>query len=82
MIVRIDLDGGTYTVINHDGIKLSFLRHGEEWDAMRDMAHSKLLMAMVNEIESLREELAGVRELAGELDQENAELRATITRYV
>lgn len=56
--VELSLEDGKYTVISDRG-HLTALRHGEPW---RDMTGDKLIGCMVSEIESLREELARLRE--------------------
>lgn len=52
---RIVLEGGKYTVVNNLGA-IKVLRHGEEW---RDCTGDKLIGAMFNEIQELKEQLRG-----------------------
>lgn len=54
-MTTIQLEGGKYSVTNDNGI-LSFRRNGELWPTADDLAHSGLVLALVQEIERLREE--------------------------
>lgn len=50
-MIRIDLEGGKYSVLHYCGTNLHALRHGEPW---RDLAGDGLVLAMAHEIEALR----------------------------
>jgi hypothetical protein len=54
---EITLDNGKYTIVNDVENTGDFyaLRYGEEW---RDLIGDKLVLALVSEIEDLREELS------------------------
>jgi hypothetical protein len=50
---RIVLDDGKYTVIHDNGTNFRALRYNEEW---RDLTGDGLVLAMAQEIETLREQ--------------------------
>lgn len=51
-MIKIELEGGKYTIIHDNGCGLKALRYGEEW---RNLVGDNLVLAMTNEIERLRE---------------------------
>lgn len=53
-MTTIELDNGKYTVVHEAGVNLHALRYGEPW---RDLTGDGLVLAMAQEIESLREQL-------------------------
>ena len=57
-MVRIDLEGGKYSVIHNNGTELLALRYGEPW---RNCCGDGLILALVQEIETLREQIATVK---------------------
>lgn len=64
-LLRIDIDGGKYTLVQHEGGGTEILRHGEEW-----MGHSegsfpgvKAVLSMGYELEELRKLKQAVTEL-------------------
>lgn len=50
-MTHIELEDGKYTVIHYNGDDLHALRHGEPW---RDLTGDGLVLAMANEVSSLR----------------------------
>jgi hypothetical protein len=57
-MTRIDLGGGKYSVIHNNGTELLALRYGEPW---RNCCGDGLILALVQEIETLREQIATVK---------------------
>lgn len=55
-MTTITIADGKYTVAHEDGANLRALRHGEPW---RSLTGDGLVLAMAQEIEQLREQLAG-----------------------
>lgn len=53
-MTSIELDGGKYTVVHENGEGLHALRYGGAW---RDLCGDGLVLAMVQEIEQLHEEM-------------------------
>lgn len=54
MALRIDVDDGKYTVIQHDLGGVEILRHGQSWLDGNAIKGVNCLMAMAYEIEELR----------------------------
>ena len=52
--MKIDLDGGKYTVVQKDNGSLDALRYGEPW---RDLTGDNLVYWMAVEIERLRDKI-------------------------
>lgn len=69
MTTVLDFGGGKYTVVHTNGVGLRALRYGEPW---RDLAGDGLVLAMAQEVDSLRERLkratAQQADTAAELD--------------
>jgi len=54
MAEKIELDGGKYTVIQHDNHTMEALRHGEPW---RDLTGDNLVYYMLQQILDLEEKV-------------------------
>jgi hypothetical protein len=52
--MRVDVENGKYTVVFEEDGRLHVLRYGEKW---RDCIGDKLILALAQEIETLREQL-------------------------
>lgn len=52
--MRVDVENGKYTVVFEEDNRLHVLRYGEPW---RDCIGDKLILALAQEIETLREQL-------------------------
>ncbi len=57
--VHTTICDGKYTLIHENGKGLRALRYGEEW---RDLTGDGMVLALVQEIESLRDDLAKLEE--------------------
>lgn len=66
-MTRIDLDGGKYTVLHDNGADLHALRHGGPW---RDLGGDGLVLAMVQEIEELRDKCRCLTDSHSALEQQ------------
>lgn len=77
-MTEINLSDGKYTVVNElgEGGGFKALRYGEEW---RNLAGGKLVMAMAQEIEELREQVVKLTEENNHHIRDNQQ-RATIIR--
>lgn len=50
-MLRVELDGGKYTVVQDEQGRLTALRNGEPW---RDLVGDNLVLALAQEVENLR----------------------------
>jgi hypothetical protein len=66
MTTIIELD--KYTVLHDNGANLRALRHGEPW---RDLCGDNLIMALIQRIEELEEEVDMLQQIAWEDDMKN-----------
>lgn len=64
MLIEYQFEGGKYKVVRDDTTYATTLfRHGEYWEAgTKDVLGDKMFHAMLNEIESQREEILRLRE--------------------
>lgn len=53
-ILKVDVEGGKYTVIQEQGGTLKALRHGEEW---RDLCGDNMVYCLAVELEEARKRL-------------------------
>ena len=54
-MTRIDFEDGKYSILHYHGVGLRALRYGEPW---RDCSGDGLILALVQEVEDLREQQA------------------------
>lgn len=60
-LLHVTFGHGKYTIIQAEQGGMRFLRNGVTWDAAnRDWVHCGMILAMAQEIEALRERLAGL----------------------
>lgn len=64
--LRVDLNGGKYTVVMTESGHLSALRYGEPW---RDLVGDGMVCYMAHEIEELRDHRAALLAACEKLDQ-------------
>jgi hypothetical protein len=55
MTTRITFGSGKYTLEHNNGANLRALRYGEQW---RDLSGDGMVLALVQEVEELRQKLA------------------------
>lgn len=83
-LLRIDLDGGKYTLIQEASGKTLLHRYGEPW--LEDLHGSKVFLSMGYELEELRKLKEVVKEWAAErrtfLSGETPQLREISERMV
>ncbi len=66
-ILRVDVAGGKYTVVQDEGGALRALRHGQEW---RDCCGDNLIYYLASELEDARRRIAELeKELEAEQDR-------------
>lgn len=57
--MKIDLENGKYSIQNDNGI-LTFYRYGEFWPGSEDLQGAGVVLALVHEVERLREILGSL----------------------
>lgn len=64
-LLNVTVEGGKYTVIQHEDGSATALRYGEEWPAFKNVGPDNLHMALAREVASLRKQLADQKTING-----------------